>query len=115
MYYFNLLKIKLNLKIKANDYLCNVVKIYLKQVWQGPLSNGSFVVIVVNRFDEEKSINMDWAEDAKIPISTNGSNRFELQNLWNGELLGQIVVGEDVWSGVLRSHQNEAFKLIPVM
>ena len=109
------LKTKLNINIKANDYSCNVVKIYLKQVWQGPLANGSFVVIVVNRFDEEKSINMDWAEDAKIPISTNGSNRFELQNLWNGELLGQIVVGEDVWSGVLRSHQNEAFKLIPVM
>ena len=90
-------------------------KIYLEQVWQGPLSNGSFVVVVVNRFNEEKSITMDWAEDAKIPISANGSNRFELQNLWNGELLGQIVVGEDAWNGILRSHQNEAFKLIPVM
>ena len=92
-----------------------VVNIYLEQVWQGPLSNGSFVVVVVNRFNEEKSITMDWAEDAKIPISPNGSNRFELQNMWSGELLGQIVVGEDLWHGTLRAHQNEAFKLIPVI
>ena len=87
----------------------------MEQVWQGPLSNGSFVVVVVNRFNEEKSITMDWAEDAKIPISTNGSNRFELQNMWNGELLGQVVIGKDLWYGVLRTHQNEAFKLTPVI
>ena len=87
-----------------------------KQVWQGPLSNGSFVVVVLNRFDEEKSITMDWAEDAKIPISNNTSNNlFELQNLWTGEILGQITVGKDLWKGTLATHQNQAFKLTPII
>lgn len=87
-----------------------------KQVWQGPLSNGSFAVVVVNRFNEEKSITMDWAEDAKIPITNNtSSNLFELQNLWTGEIVGQVIVGEDAWKGTLATHENQAFKLTPII
>jgi hypothetical protein len=36
-------------------------------VWAGPLSNASFAVVVVNRFDAEKFVSLDWALDAKIP------------------------------------------------
>ena len=86
----------------------------LKQVWQGPLSNRSFAVVVVNRFSEKKNITMDWATDAKIPI-TSQNNLFELQDLWSGEILGQIVVGETVWNGELTTHQNIAFKLTPII
>ena len=87
-----------------------------KQVWQGPLSNGSFAVVVLNRFNEEKSITMDWAEDAKIPFTNNTSNNlFELQNMWTGEILGQITVGKDAWKGILATHQNQAFKLTPII
>ena len=86
----------------------------LKQVWQGPLLNGSFAVVVVNRFNETKNITMDWAKDAAIPV-TSGNNLFELQDLWSGEILGEIVVGENVWNGVLATHQNQAFKLSPVV
>ena len=57
---------------------------------------------------------MDWAKDAAIPI-TSGNNLFELQDLWSGEILGQIVVGESVWKGELATHQNQAFKLTPVI
>ena len=56
---------------------------------------------------------MNWAEDAKIPI-TSGNNLFELQNLWSGETLGQVVVGESVWQGKLAAHQNQAFKLTAI-
>ena len=52
-----------------------------KQVWQGPLSNGSFAVVVLNRFNEEKSITMDWAEDAKIPFTNNTSNKIRSSRL----------------------------------
>ena len=58
---------------------------------------------------------MDWSEDAKIPISNNTStNLFELKNLWTGEIIGQINVGKDEWTGTLDTHQNQAFKLTPV-
>ena len=87
-----------------------------KQVWQGPLSNGCYAVVVLNRFNEEKSITMNWAEDAKIPITNNTSNNlFDLQNLWTGEILGQITVGKDAWKGTLAAHQNQAFKLTPII
>ena len=56
---------------------------------------------------------MDWEKDAKIPIIT-GNNLFELQNLWSGETLGQVVIGESVWQGELATHQNQAFKLNPI-
>ena len=36
-------------------------------MWGGPLSGNSFVVVVINRFDVEKQILMNWSEDAKVP------------------------------------------------
>ena len=39
----------------------------LNKVWGGPLSGNSFVVVVINRFDVEKQILMNWSEDAKVP------------------------------------------------
>ena len=95
----------------------NACKIYwfVKQVWQGPLSNGSYVVVIVNRFNEPKDITMDWAKDAKIPIHVNSDNRFELQDLWNGKVVGQVVIGESVWNSHLATHENQAFKLTPIL
>ena len=39
----------------------------LNKVWGGPLSGNSFVVVVINRFDVEKQILMNWSEDAMVP------------------------------------------------
>ena len=36
-------------------------------MWGGPLSEGRFVVVVVNRLYVDKQIVMSWAEDAMIP------------------------------------------------
>ena len=57
---------------------------------------------------------MDWATDAKIPISPDSKNMFDLQDLWSGEILGQIEIGESVWEGELATHENWAFRLMPV-
>ena len=57
---------------------------------------------------------MDWAKDAKIPIHVNSDNRFELQDLWNGKVVGQVVIGESVWNSHLATHENQAFKLTPI-
>lgn len=83
------------------------------QVWAGPLSEGSFVVVVVNRFDKEESITMDWMLDASIP-----SGNYNLENLWTGAELGLVVVGGEVWQaaqwkGILAGHDNWSFKLTP--
>jgi len=37
------------------------------QVWAGPLENGSWAVVILNRFAKEESIVVDWASDAKLP------------------------------------------------
>ena len=84
-------------------------------MWRGPLFGGAYVVVVLNRFDEEKQILLDWANDVTIPISQNNNdNLFVLQDLWSGTYLGNITIGESIWEGTLQSHQNWAFKLIPV-
>jgi len=85
------------------------------QVWAGPLSHGSWVVVVVNRHDKEESISMNWETDAKVPVGT-----YTVENLWLGEELeGEIVVGGEEWEGfefrgILPAHDNWAFKLSPV-
>ena len=58
---------------------------------------------------------MDWAVDAAIPHGT-----YSLENLWNGEQLGPVVVGGEVWEaaqwkGILAAHDNWSFKLNPEM
>ena len=76
--------------------------------------NGAYVVVVINRFNEKKNISMNWAKDAQISISPNfEENLYDLQNLWTGEILTNIEIGQSIWEGELESHQNWAFKLIP--
>ena len=48
------------------------------------------MVVVVNRFDKEESITMDWMEEALIP-----SGSYQLENIWTGTQLGRVVVGGD--------------------
>ena len=38
------------------------------QVWAGPLAGDSWVVVILNRFDKEESITMDWHVDGSIPL-----------------------------------------------
>ena len=37
------------------------------------------MVTIVNRFDKEESIGMDWQDDAKIPLGN-----YHIQDLWSG-------------------------------
>ena len=39
-------------------------------MWAGPLEGDSWVVVIVNRFDKEESITMDWHVDGAIPLGT---------------------------------------------
>ena len=71
-------------------------------------------MVVVNRFDKEESITMDWKVDAAIP-----AGKYQLENLWTGDNLGLIVVGGEVWEaaqwkGILQMHDNWSFKLSPI-
>ena len=85
-------------------------------MWRGPLSHGAYVVVVLNRFNEEKQIILDWAKDATLPISENmEENVFILQDLWSGDYLSNVTIGESKWDGNLMAHQNWAFKLIPTI
>ena len=34
----------------------------------GPLAGDSWVVVILNRFDKEESITMDWHVDGSIPL-----------------------------------------------
>ena len=52
------------------------------QVWAGPLAEDSWVVVIVNRFDKEESITMDWHADANIPIGS-----YHVQDLWTGDMM----------------------------
>jgi alpha-galactosidase len=81
------------------------------QVWTGPLEGDAWVVVLVNRFDKEESITMDWQVDAKLP-----PGRYELTDLWHSETLGNIQVGGadwegGKWKGILEPHDNWAFRL----
>lgn len=72
-------------------------------------------MVVLNRFDKEEEITVDWAVDAKIP-----EGRYLLRDLWHGEDLQEVKVGGliwegSVWKGVLSAHANWAFKLSPVL
>merc|ERR1711971_485499 len=85
------------------------------QVWAGPLEGDAWVVVVLNRFDKEEEITVDWAVDAKIPEGS-----YQLRDLWHGEDLQEVKVGGliwegSVWKGVLAAHANWAFKLTPVL
>merc|ERR1711970_829572 len=97
----------------TSPYTCHHFK-HSWQVWAGPLSGGAFVVVVVNRFDKEESITMDWSADAAIPPGP-----YQLENLWSGDLMGEVVVGGEVWEaaqwkGILPAHDNWSFKLTPL-
>ena len=84
------------------------------QVWSGPLSGGAWVVVVVNRFDTDQEINMDWSLDAHVP-----AGRYAVKDLWTHNYIAIITVqaegnSGDTWNGSLEFHNNWAFKLEPV-
>lgn len=84
------------------------------QVWGGPLEGGSFVIVVVNRFEEEKQVSMNWNLDAKIPPGL-----YTVEDLWSGEVVDEALSGGEDWEGgaykaILPAHDNLAFKLTPV-
>jgi len=84
------------------------------QVWAGPLSGDSWVVVILNRFDKEESITMDWHVDGSIPLGN-----YAVQDLWSGEMLPDIVVGGEEWEGarwygIVAAHDNRSYKLTPV-
>jgi len=84
------------------------------QVWGGPLSEGSYVILVLNRFDKEEQIVMDWSVDAKLPPGS-----YSVQDLWSGEMIDVAVSGGEDWEGgkykgILAAHDNWTFKLTPL-
>ena len=80
------------------------------QVWKGPLAGDAFVVVVVNRFDTDQDIEMDWSADAHIP-----EGRYLVRDLWEHAYLGVFDVrppgGGAKWTGRLEAHANWAFRL----
>ena len=79
------------------------------QVWTGPLEGGHIAVVVVNRFDKEEAVEMDWSGEAGV-----APGRYRLEDLWTGEVVEEVVVGEDRWRGRLQAHDNWAFRLSPL-
>ena len=71
------------------------------------------MVVILNRFDKEESVAMDWHLDAMIPLGS-----YQVQDLWSGESLLDIVVGGEEWEGarwygIIPPHDNYAYKLTP--
>jgi len=85
------------------------------QVWAGPLAGDGWAVVILNRFDKEESITMDWHVDGSIPLG-----KYAVQDLWSGEMLPDIVVGGEEWEGarwygIVAAHDNRSYKLTPVV
>ena len=81
------------------------------QVWKGPLSGNAYILVVVNRFDSDQNIEMDWSADAHIP-----EGRYLVKDLWSHQYVAVINVsplGGEKWAGTLEMHNNWAFKLEP--
>ena len=83
------------------------------QVWTGPLSGDSWVVVIINRFDKEESVVMDWHADALIPLGS-----YHVEDLWSGDSLPDIIVGGEEWEGarwygIIPAHDNYAYKFSP--
>ena len=77
------------------------------QVWSGPLENGDFVVIIVNRFDVDTKIEFNWEKDARVPRGI-----YKLRNLWKHEDLGTLDTSKNAtFYGDLGFHDNWAFRL----
>ena len=73
------------------------------------------MVVIVNRFDKEESITMDWHEDAAIPVG-----KYHVQDLWTGDMLPDVVVGWEEWEGarwyrIVQAHENFSYKLSPAL
>eukprot|EP00939_MAST-03C_sp_MAST-3C-sp1_P001527 g1527.t1 len=52
------------------------------EVWSGPLSDGAFVVIVLNRADTAKNASFDWASDAMV-----AHGNYRLLDIWEGNVV----------------------------
>ena len=84
-------------------------------MWTGPLSGDSWVVAIVNRYDKEESVLMDWHTDGAVPLG-----RYQVQDLWSGETMSDIVVGGEEWEGarwygIIQPHATNCFKLTLIM
>jgi alpha-galactosidase len=80
------------------------------QIWSGPLSNGDWIVIVVNRYDHNVKIDFNWGQDAQVPDGI-----YTVRDLWTGEDLSKVNSSTSMWSGKLGFHDNWAFKLTSVI
>ena len=78
------------------------------QVWSGPLLNGDHVVVIVNRFDHDVNVEIDWQHDANIPHGI-----YEVRDLWNHKSLGIINTNTSPKAslGHIGYHDNRAFRL----
>jgi len=81
------------------------------QIWMGPLAGDAWVVVIVNRFDKEESVLLNWESDAGLT-----PGRYSLTDLWHGESLGEVEVGGlswegGDWKGILPAHDSWAFRL----
>lgn len=77
------------------------------QAWSGLLENGDYVVIVVNRYDHDVEIEIDWFKDALIP-----DGAYEIRDLWQHKNIGTIDSTTKLWNlGIVELHDNRAFRL----
>ncbi|XP_059087269.1 uncharacterized protein LOC131883741 [Tigriopus californicus] len=80
------------------------------QIWKGRLSRNSFVVAIINRFDQRQTIDFLWMDDVYL---TKGQT-FSIRDLWKHTNLPSFQVNETAsFSKTLEPHDCAIFKLIP--
>ena len=97
----------------TSPYSCHLFS-HSWQVWAGPLADQAWVVLILNRFDKEISLTMDWHTQALIPLGT-----YQVEDLWSGLVVANITAGGETWEGseytaIMQPHQNLCFKLSPL-
>ena len=97
----------------TSPYSCHLFS-HSWQVWTGPLAGQAWVVLILNRFDKEISLTMDWHTQALVPLGT-----YQVEDLWSGLVVANITAGGDTWEGseytaIMEPHQNLVFKLSPL-
>ena len=77
------------------------------QIWTGPLSGGSHVVIVVNRKETASSLSFDWLADARVP-----QGKYHLYDLWQHRTVANMSSpSRFAPTAELSSHAHLAFRL----
>ena len=86
----------------------------LQALLEDPLAGQAWVVLILNRFDKEISLTMDWHTQALVPLGT-----YQVEDLWSGLVVANITAGGESWEGaeyraIMQPHQNLVFKLSPL-